>query len=96
MQKKYIDIGPVILNVQRNLMPNVDEAGMVFVNDAERWFISLLKKAPEANVKEIKSSQWIIESEQSIRCPECCFNRASIKMPLDYCPMCGTYMGGNK
>lgn len=39
---------------------------------------------------------WIVENETSVRCSECCFNRASIKMPLDYCPNCGTRMdGGN-
>lgn len=35
---------------------------------------------------------WIVESESSIRCSECCFNRAAIKVPMDYCPHCGATM----
>ena len=39
-----------------------------------------------------KHGKWIIENKDSIRCPNCCFNRASIKMPMDYCPNCGLKM----
>lgn len=39
-------------------------------------------------------SKWEMENEASIRCTNCCFNRASIKMPLDYCPSCGAKMVG--
>ena len=38
--------------------------------------------------------RWVVENEESIRCSGCCFNRASIKMPLDYCPNCGADMRG--
>lgn len=37
--------------------------------------------------------RWVVENEASIRCSECCFNRVSIKMPMDYCPICGAHMG---
>jgi Zn finger protein HypA/HybF involved in hydrogenase expression len=43
---------------------------------------------------EVVHGRWIVENEESIRCSECCFNRASIKMPLDYCPNCGAKMDG--
>lgn len=35
---------------------------------------------------------WIVENEYSIRCSNCCFNRALIKIPLDFCPKCGAEM----
>lgn len=37
-------------------------------------------------------AKWHVENESSIRCTNCCFNRVSIKMPLNYCPMCGAKM----
>ena len=40
--------------------------------------------------------EWIVEHEGSIRCSECCFNRAHIKMPMDFCPNCGAKMDGGK
>jgi Zn finger protein HypA/HybF involved in hydrogenase expression len=39
-----------------------------------------------------KNGKWVVENEASIRCSECCFNRVSIKMPMDYCPICGAHM----
>ena len=46
----------------------------------------------EAGYRKQIEGEWIVESEHSIRCSECCFNRAAIKMPLDYCPNCGAKM----
>lgn len=43
---------------------------------------------------DVKHGRWVVENEESIRCSECCFNRASIKIPLDYCPNCGARMDG--
>lgn len=43
---------------------------------------------------KLKHGRWVVENEESIRCPNCCFNRASIKMPLNYCPNCGAKMVG--
>ena len=47
-----------------------------------------------ADVVEVVHGRWVVENEESIRCSECCFNRASIKIPLDYCPNCGARMDG--
>lgn len=44
---------------------------------------------------EVVHGRWIVENEESIRCSECCFNRATIKMPMDYCPNCGADMRGD-
>ena len=43
--------------------------------------------------KHRPNGRWMVENEDSIRCSECCFNRATIKMPMDYCPLCGADMG---
>ena len=56
----------------------------------------LIDEIPVADVADVVHGQWIVENETSIRCSECCFNRASIKMPLNYCPMCGTKMVGGQ
>jgi hypothetical protein len=50
------------------------------------------RRAYEADYRKQSKGEWIVESEHSIRCSECCFNRAAIKMPLDYCPNCGANM----
>ena len=47
---------------------------------------------PTVDAVEVVHGRWIVENETSIRCSECCFNRASIKMPMDYCPNCGAKM----
>jgi rubrerythrin len=47
------------------------------------------------DVAEVVHGRWIVENEESIRCSECCFNRATIKMPMDYCPNCGAKMDGD-
>ena len=44
----------------------------------------------------VPEAEWIIESSTSIRCSNCCYNRVSIKMPLDHCPMCGARIIGHK
>lgn len=50
------------------------------------WFIKAddLFNAPTVDAVEVVHGRWVVENETSIRCSECCFNRASIKMPLDY------------
>lgn len=48
------------------------------------------------NLTFVVHGRWVVENEESIRCSECCFNRASIKMPLDYCPNCGADMRERK
>lgn len=53
-----------------------------------------VKNLPAADVAGVKRGEWIVENEDSIRCSECCFNRAQIKMPMDFCPNCGADMRG--
>ena len=54
--------------------------------------VKILESRPTVDAVEVVHGRWIVENEASIRCSECCFNRASIKMPLNYCPMCGAKM----
>ena len=56
--------------------------------------MDLAKYLTDNDVRQIVHAKWIVENETSIRCSECCFNRSSIKMPLNYCPMCGAKMVG--
>ena len=55
------------------------------------WIVN----APTVDAEPVRHGKWIVENEESIRCSECCFNRANIKMPLDYCPKCGAKMDGD-
>ena len=70
------------------------------VNKGLNIAISALRNAeitPTVDAVEVVHGRWVVENEESIRCPNCCFNRASIKMPLNYCPNCGAKMdGGNE
>ena len=51
-----------------------------------------IDNAPTVDAVEVVHGRWIVGHAESIRCSECCFNRASIKIPMDYCPNCGTRM----
>lgn len=42
----YIERDALSLKVQRQLIPNVDVDGTVRVEDAERWFLKLIKEQP--------------------------------------------------
>lgn len=53
-------------------------------------------EAPTVDAVEVVHGRWIVEHEESIRCSECCFNRANIKIPMDYCPNCGADMRERK
>lgn len=55
-----------------------------------------LRNLPYVDSVEVVHGRWIVENEESIRCSECCFNRATIKMPMDYCPNCGADMRERK
>ena len=57
--------------------------------------IQRIKDAPTVDAVEVVHGRWIVENEESIRCSGCCFNRATIKMPMDYCPNCGAKMDGD-
>jgi len=56
---RLIDARGVALQVQRNLMPNADDCGMVTVEDAERYFLRLLDKATTVDAVEV------------VRCRDC-------------------------
>ncbi len=47
---RYIDAEALKLNIQRYIIPNIDDDGTVSVENAERYFISLLDKAPAEDV----------------------------------------------
>jgi hypothetical protein len=47
---KIVDVEPIIKHIQRYLIPGTDEYGMVQVEEAERYFIELLKNAPEVKI----------------------------------------------
>ena len=49
---RYVDARGIILAVQRGLIPNLEDDGMVNAADAERYFIRIVDKAPTADVVE--------------------------------------------
>ncbi len=63
--------------------------------DRQHEIIDLLEAVYTVDAVEVVHGRWIVENEVSVRCSECCFNRASIKMPLNYCPNCGAKMDGD-
>lgn len=54
---RLVDVDPIILNIQRNLIPGVEEDGTIRVEDAERYFIRLLE---EATIEETKLSKQVL------------------------------------
>lgn len=50
----------------------------------------------DEDYRKIFEASWLVESEDSVRCSCCCFNRSSIKIPLDFCPRCGAKIIGHK
>ena len=94
---KLVDVEPIILQVQRNLIPGTDEGGMVQVEDAERYFINLLNNAPKADT--VKHSKWTgfpNNGVWDIKCASCHRLIPFGKTPneLLYCPYCGSRMDG--
>ena len=69
-------------------------AKRLFADTHDYGLARKLDAIPSADVVKVKHGRWVVENEESIRCSECCFNRASIKIPLDYCPNCGARMDG--
>lgn len=57
--KDLISREALALDVRRNLMPNVDADGTVSVEDAERYFLSRIEKAPAVDAAEV------------VRCSKC-------------------------
>lgn len=61
--KDLISREALALDVRRNLMPNVDADGTVSVEDAERYFLSRIEKAPAVDAVEV------------VRCKDCVSHR---------------------
>lgn len=69
----------------------------VFEADYDKPFRDAIFMAIEAlSQPERPKGRWVVENEDSIRCPECCYNRARIKYPLNFCPECGCDMRGEE
>jgi hypothetical protein len=94
---KIVDVEPIIQQVQRNLIPGVDEYGMVSTECAERYFVNLLNNAPMADT--VRHSKWTgfpNNGVWSIKCASCHrlipFGNTPNELP--YCPYCGSKMDG--
>ena len=98
---RSIDADALVLEVIRNLMPNVDIDGTVRVEDAERYFLNLIEKAPTCGGKQ---GNWIKPSVSSQECCSQCGRSPKMLFGLlpEYCPHCGSrnkagcYKLGNK
>lgn len=76
-------IGEIELNILPDACDEVAERALEYAIEA-------------LSQPERPKGRWIIENEDSIRCPECCYNRARIKYPLNFCPECGCDMRGEE
>lgn len=68
----------------------------VFEADYDKPFRDAIFMAIEALSHERPKGRWVVENEESIRCPECCYNRARIEYPMNFCPECGCDMRGGE
>ena len=93
---RYIDADKLALEVQRYLMPNVDDDGTVTVENAERYFLNLIKKQPTADVVEVKHGEWkqVSGKYPPYICTSC--NHIYNNKEYKYCPFCGAKMDGGK
>ena len=91
-KKRLIDVNKVINFMQKCLDESQDKYSIAHF--AFQSIIECLKQEPSVDAVEVVHGHWIAEHEESIRCSECCFNRANIKIPMDYCPNCGAKMDG--
>ena len=96
---RYIDADELKLKIRRTLMPNVDFDGTVPVEDAERFFLSLINKQPTADVEEVKHSEWKLYNDGSGVCKNCKTHQRAV-WDIDniqrFCIRCGAKMdGGN-
>ena len=55
----YVDKEKLILDVQRNLIPGTDAYGEVSVQQAERYFLSLIDKHTAVDVEKVRHGKWI-------------------------------------
>lgn len=79
-------------NILAVIPKSAEEKAQALMNEIEA-----LDMAIEAlSQPERPKGRWVVENEDSIRCPECCYNRARIKHPLNFCPECGCDMRGEE
>lgn len=72
-------------------MENKDQ-NLYVTTDVKKAKLKIRQNGVWVQYAPVIYAKWEIENEASIRCTNCYFNRASIKMPLDYCPVCGAKM----
>ena len=98
-EKQYISINELKDRFKRRvnwLEKDVHDQYSLGLFHGAEYDAKLIDEIPVSDVADVVHGQWIVENETSIRCSECCFNRASIKIPLNYCPMCGAKMVGGQ
>ena len=93
-EKRLIDANALLEELDKFANPMPNESGYEFLRGIATA-ITEIEDAPTVDAVEVVHGRWIVENEESIRCSECCFNRASIKIPLDYCPNCCAKMDGD-
>lgn len=84
-----------LLRIEKLLDTSVLRASKTASNIYDQMIYDI-ENFPSVYAIPVRHGRWNVENEYSIRCSECCFNRASIKMPLDYCPNCGAKMDGGE
>jgi hypothetical protein len=93
----YISKEALVLDVQRYLNPNVDDDGTVTVENAERWFLSLINNQPTADVVEVKYGYWEIvkgsNGKEKMVCTNC-RHQQDLHSTFTYCPNCGALIDG--
>lgn len=93
----YINREALVLYVQRYLNPNVDADGTVSVENAERYFLNLIKKQPTADVVEVRHARWEIvkgsNGKEKMVCTDC-RHQQDLHSTFTYCPNCGAKLDG--
>lgn len=88
MPERLINAYTLKLDVRRNLMPNLDDEGMVSVENAERYFLNLIDKQPTADVAEVrrgynKTSMHPVDEFWCSECGFCCADYTETKYDAD-------------
>lgn len=93
----YIDKEKLVLDVQRYLIPDTDCDGTVNVEQAERYFLSLINNQPTADVVEMKYGYWEIvkgsNGKEKMVCTNC-RHQQDLHSTFTYCPNCGALIDG--
>ena len=93
---RYIDADKLALEVQRYLMPNVDDDGTVTVENAERYFLNLIKKQPTADVVEVRHGEWLPQIVSGVKAWDCSECKTIGSPHWKRCPVCEAKMDGGK